>query len=86
LSVSTFKASDDCKEDKLPVAAFLSHRSLGYGSRTVKTFGFDPNHCNNHITGVPAANRSRQKYFKAREVYNAFAVAWSASEESSLMQ
>ena len=49
---------------KFDVGLTLCDQSLGWGSFTRETFGFDPNMCRNHVTAIPAANHSQQKYFK----------------------
>ncbi len=55
---STFKVG------KFEVDLTLCDWSLGWGSFTRDTFGFDPNMCYNSVTAIPAANHSQQKYFK----------------------
>ena len=66
MSTSLFEAG------KFPVELTLCDRSLGWGSFTRETFGFDPNMCRNHVTAIPAANHSQQKYFRSPSVYDTY--------------
>jgi hypothetical protein len=69
-NVVKFLRSEECKSDRLIVHATLSDCSLGWHATTREEFGFEPNMCNNHTTGIPAANYSQSKYYKSREVYD----------------
>jgi hypothetical protein len=47
-------------------------RVLRWGSFTRDIFHFVPNMCCNHVTAIPAANHSQQKYFKSLDVYDTY--------------
>ncbi len=66
--VQDFIKSPEYSQDN--VISTLFDRSLGWCACTREEFGFDPNTCNNHTTGIPAANYSQAKYYKPREVYD----------------
>ena len=68
--VVDFLNSQDFESERLQPDATLSDCSLGWTAATQEEFGFDPNMCNNHTTGIPASNYSQAKYYKSREVYD----------------
>ena len=70
--VRQFMTGRSLVEGKFDVGLTLCDRSLGWGSFTRETFGFDPNMCRNHVTAIPAANHSQQKYFKSPSVYDTY--------------
>jgi hypothetical protein len=70
--VKQFKAKPAFTADKfkLEVDATLSDLSLGWNGFTVEEFGFEPNMCQNHTTGIPASNYLQVKYYRTREIYD----------------
>ncbi len=68
--VKQFRTKPAFTAEKLEVDATLSDCSLGWTSLTEEEFGIEANMCNNHTTGIPAANYSQVKYYWTREIYD----------------
>lgn len=61
--VARFMRSDEYKAGKLIVDATLCDHEGGFWKFTHEEFGFDPNTCTNHATGIGASNYTHRKYF-----------------------
>lgn len=68
--VQKFLTTAEYKSGGLIVDATLCDHQGGWHSFTVEEFGFDPNICNNHATGIGAANNTHRKYFVSQENYD----------------
>jgi hypothetical protein len=55
--------SKEYKAGQLIVDATLCDHEGGFWNFTDKEFGYEPNSCTNHATGIGASTYSHRKYF-----------------------